>query len=180
MVKNQFSKKRILFIYLLIFSLSLSGIFFAKINKNLRAEEKKDQGSTQITLPDGTSVNEKGNIVDTSSSQKNMEAYNKSTGTERTSASGILFDFALETMAKGVGYLMLFIFKILSSFVFLAGQIVDATFKIEQFRNIPIVEIGWNITRGLCNMFFAVYCLLCLLRQFYKLKNTELKDCFGN
>ena len=57
-------------------------------------------------------------------------------------------------------WLMEIILTFFSKFLGLAMSLLEAIFKIGRFSKVPVVQAGWQITRGLANMFFALILLI--------------------
>jgi hypothetical protein len=74
-----------------------------------------------------------------------------------------------------INWIMGAIFWFFSRFVWLAAQLLEAVFKIEKFTDIPLVTIGWGITRGLCNMFFALILLVMAFSTVLQIETYGLK-----
>ena len=68
-------------------------------------------------------------------------------------------EFILNMIAWGAYYILSFFSKLVT----LAAYLLKSAFEIEDltsFTKVPIVTTGWQITRGLANMFFALILLL--------------------
>lgn len=68
-------------------------------------------------------------------------------------------DYILNGLAWVAYSILLFFSKLIT----LAAYLLKSAFEIENitsFTKVPIVTTGWGITRGLCNMFFALILLL--------------------
>jgi len=84
---------------------------------------------------------------------------------------GVVFIFAAPSARAGVGDLMMnglawvayLILTLFSKLIVLAAFLLKAVFELEdkfRFTTVGVVTTGWAITRGLCNMFFALILLL--------------------
>lgn len=76
--------------------------------------------------------------------------------------AGTLVELTGVTILKILNWVAYAFLKITSLFVSVAAFLLEASFKIEDqgFTKATIVTSGWEITRGLCNMFFALILLL--------------------
>jgi len=150
-----FFPKKYRFLLIGLLAIILAGGFFVwQMNKAQAQYEAAPQENVSTNVFDNTY--DSTGPVDTSVSKENRQK----SGIEEVSAGGILVDMTLKGMSKLVGYVMFLVFTFLGWFVEVASKLLEASFKIEQFRGVPIVETGWNITRGLCNMFFALILLV--------------------
>ncbi|HCX27824.1 MAG TPA: hypothetical protein DHI91_01650, partial [Candidatus Portnoybacteria bacterium] len=57
----------------------------------------------------------------------------------------------------GILYVVSFVF---SQLVVLAAKLANAVLGINHFTDVDVVIMGWEITRGLCNMIFALVLLI--------------------
>ena len=80
---------------------------------------------------------------------------------------------AVISIVQGFSTLLLWI---LSWFVWLASQLLDAVFAIEKFNDIPAVKAGWEICRGLCNMFFALALLVMAFATILRIDKYGMKE----
>ncbi|MBU4142542.1 hypothetical protein KJ590_00880, partial [Patescibacteria group bacterium] len=75
------------------------------------------------------------------------------------SARAGIGDYVLNGLAWIAYWILLFFSKLVT----LAAYLLKSAFEIEDltsFTKVPIVTTGWQITRGLANMFFALILLL--------------------
>lgn len=59
-----------------------------------------------------------------------------------------------------IGIILYFILWVLSHLVVFAATLANAVLSINHFTDVPVVTLGWEITRGLCNMIFALVLLI--------------------
>lgn len=71
---------------------------------------------------------------------------------EAISNPGLLVTSLLAWVAYGILWLF-------SKLVALSGFFLESVFQIETFTKVPIVTAGWQVTRGLCNIIFAIILL---------------------
>ncbi|MEK7629266.1 MAG: hypothetical protein AAB394_01945 [Patescibacteria group bacterium] len=76
-------------------------------------------------------------------------------------ATGGFFSLALDSVWDIVLGIVSMIVDFFGSFLItLAGSIVNYVFSFQSFATVPVVQIGWTISRDLANMFFILIMLL--------------------
>ena len=74
-----------------------------------------------------------------------------------------------------VNFVLNLILFLLTKLIYLAGYLVDAVLNIKQFSRAAIVTTGWQITRDLCNMFFALILLIMAFATILQIETWGLK-----
>lgn len=75
-------------------------------------------------------------------------------------AAWSLWAMATGAVYKLIGDILSLIQKFFGLFLTLAANLLDAVFQLGKFRDVPVVNSGWQVTRGLCNMFLALILLI--------------------
>jgi len=88
-----------------------------------------------------------------------------STGETATKSVATLFkEFVVgsfaDTVMLVIGHVASFLLFLLSRLLWLAAALLEWTLSIQQFTKVGVVESGWAVCRGLCNMFFALILLI--------------------
>jgi hypothetical protein len=61
-----------------------------------------------------------------------------------------------ETVLQIMGWFSYYIFQFFALLLRVAGLLLDWAFGIERFTDVPVVQEGWRISRGVVNLFFVL------------------------
>ncbi len=86
-----------------------------------------------------------------------------------------LISIPIKTVLLVVNFVLNLIVLLLTKVVYLGGYLVDAVLNIKQFSKAAIVTTGWQITRDLCNMFFALILLIMAFATILQIETWGLK-----
>jgi len=89
--------------------------------------------------------------------------------------------FGLESIANNVVYSVIGLIidtglKIANIFVQIAATLLEFTFSIERFTNVPVVTAGWQICRDLANIGFALVLLVMAFDSVLQLNQYPIKS----
>jgi len=79
---------------------------------------------------------------------------------------------AMAYMVAGLSNILFFLF---SRILWLSGVILNAAFSIESFTTVALVQNGWMITRGLCNLLFALFLLIMAFSTILQIETYAMK-----
>jgi len=92
-------------------------------------------------------------------------------------AKAQFFEIAGSTILKAVSWILIMVLQpFFSKLLTLAAGALEAVFSISKFKDIPVVTIGWQITRGLCNMFFALILLVMAFSTILQIERFGMKQ----
>ncbi len=160
-------KKIIVFALLAVL---LSGMFLSW-QTSLAAEETTEKATA------ATDVN---NSMNTAAPQTDQEQANVA-GQTVTTKTNEPFEWNMRLpvvfhIIGGVLYVALFI---LNKVVWLGAKLAEVVLSITVFTKAPVVVIGWQISRGLCNMLFAVILLIMSISTVLQIETFGAKKLLG-
>lgn len=90
-------------------------------------------------------------------------------------AAGTLADFTTSAITKGVLWLSAGAVNMLGSLVNIAVSVLQGTMQLTQFNNVPIVNVGWTITRNLVNLLFILILLVIGFATIFRMETYGIK-----
>ncbi len=95
----------------------------------------------------------------------------KTTKTESVSDK----DLKIPVLFHAIGAILYLILYVLNKLIALGAGLVEYILGITTFINAPVVTIGWGITRGLCNMGFALILLIMAFATILQIESFGMK-----
>ncbi len=96
-------------------------------------------------------------------------------GASKSASEPAEWSMRIPVLFHAIGGIFFLILKLLNGLVWLGANLADSILKITSFTTVNVVTIGWGITRGLANMFFALILLVMSISTILQIESFGIK-----